>query len=70
MPDEKLNSELPPGPWGWEDNGPTSRPMGYGFVYLIDANGRKIGTFWGKPTEKVAMANFVCDAMEKAVKNA
>jgi hypothetical protein len=56
--------ELPPGPWTWTDNGPVDRPLGTGFVYLHDATGRKIGTVWGTPGEKVAIANLICDARE------
>jgi len=56
---------LPPGPWTWQDYGLVERPMGHGFVYLLDANGRKIGTFWGKPEEKVATAEFVVEAREQ-----
>ncbi len=55
---------LPPGPWTWTDNGPIGRPFGTGFVYLHDATGRKIGTVWGTPTEKVAIANMICDARD------
>lgn len=53
---------LPPGPWSWEDHGFVDRPMGHGFVYLLDATGRKIGTLWGKPAEKVASANLIVAA--------
>jgi hypothetical protein len=55
---------LPPGPWTWTDNGPVDRPLGTGFVYLHDATGRKIGTVWGTPEEKVAIANLICEARE------
>jgi len=53
---------LPPAPWGWECNGPAGSPMGSGFVYLLDANGRKIGTVWGRPAEKVALADMITAA--------
>jgi hypothetical protein len=56
---------LPPLPWSWEDQGFVGRPLGHGFIYLLDANGRKIGTFWGKPAEKVAIANLVVEASER-----
>lgn len=55
-------SDLPPLPWSWEDNGFVDRPLGHGFVYILDANGRKIGTIWGKPHEKVAVANLIIQA--------
>jgi hypothetical protein len=38
---------LPPLPWSYETNAPAGVHDGKGFVYLLDANGRKIGTFWG-----------------------
>ena len=56
---------LPPAPWTWTDNGPFGRPLGTGFVYLHDATGRKIGTVWGTPDEKVAIANMICDARDQ-----
>jgi hypothetical protein len=56
---------LPPGPWTWTDNGPIDRPLGTGFVYLHDATGRRIGTVWGTPAEKVAIANMICETREQ-----
>jgi hypothetical protein len=56
---------LPPGPWTWTDNGPIDRPLGTGFVYLHDATGRRIGTVWGTPAEKVAIANLICEARDQ-----
>jgi hypothetical protein len=56
---------LPPAPWTWTDNGPIDRPLGTGFVYLHDATGRKIGTVWGSPEEKIAIANLICDARDQ-----
>ena len=56
---------LPPAPWTWTDNGPIDRPLGTGFVYLHDATGRKIGTVWGSPGEKVAIANLICEARDQ-----
>lgn len=55
-------ADMAPTPWGWEDQGFVGRPMGHGFVYLLDANGRKIGTAWGKPAEKVVFANMATAA--------
>ena len=57
--------ELPPGPWTWTDNGPIDRPLGTGFVYLHDATGRRIGTVWGTPAEKVAIANLICETRDQ-----
>lgn len=59
------DKDLPPLPWTWQDLGHADRPMGTGFVYLLDATGRKIGTLWGRPHEKVAIANMVVEASEK-----
>lgn len=39
-----------------------------GFVYILDANGRKIASLWGKPDEKTAMAELICDASDAAAK--
>jgi hypothetical protein len=55
---------LPPRPWTYETNAPAGGHDGKGFVYLLDANGRKIGTVWGTPDEKLAVAELVCDASE------
>lgn len=58
-------SKLPPGPWSWEDNAPEGRPYGTGHVYIIDANGRKIASIWGKPEEKIAIADLVIEARDQ-----
>ena len=34
---------------------------GWGHVYLIDANGRKIAAIWGKPEEKIETAQLILD---------
>jgi hypothetical protein len=36
---------------------------GKGFVYILDANGRRIAVLWGKIVEKIAMAELICDAV-------
>ncbi|MBX3579972.1 MAG: hypothetical protein KF723_22440 [Rhizobiaceae bacterium] len=59
------HSKLPPGPWSWEDNAPADRPLGSGFVYILDANGRKIGTVWGRPEEKIAVADLIVEARDQ-----
>jgi hypothetical protein len=56
------NSNLPPRPWTYVSNTREGQHMGKGFVYLLDAKGRKIGTVWGTPDEKIAVAEMVCDA--------
>lgn len=57
-------SNLPPLPWSYETNAPVGQHEGKGFVYLLDANGRKIGTVWGKPDEKMATMRFIMDAVD------
>ncbi len=57
---------LPPLPWSYSTNAPVGAHEGKGFVYLLDANGRKIGTVWGNPDEKLAVAELICDASDRA----
>lgn len=40
--------------------------LGNGHVYLLDADGRKIASLWGKPREKLALASFICDTSDMA----
>lgn len=61
-----MKEHLPPLPWSYQTNAVVGDHEGNGFVYLLDANGRKIGTFWGKPDEKLAIAELVCDAADAA----
>lgn len=58
---------LPPLPWSYSTNARVGEHEGKGFVYLLDANGRKIGTFWGNPDEKLATAQMVMDASDELV---
>jgi len=62
---EKM-TKLPPRPWTYEATFKTGHHPGSGFVYLVDANGRKIANLWGSPDEKIAIAELICDASEKA----
>ncbi len=55
---------LPPLPWSYETNAPVGQHEGKGFVYLLDANGRKIGTVWGNPDEKLAVVKLIMDASD------
>jgi hypothetical protein len=59
-------TDLPPLPWSYSTNAPIGTHDGKGFVYLLDANGRKIGTVWGRPQEKLAIAELICDVSEEA----
>lgn len=59
---------LPKGPYSYQyttPKGAGDRAIGKGHVYLLDANGRKIASLWGKPEEKLALAELICDASEK-----
>ncbi len=58
---------LPPLPWSYQTSAAAGTHEGNGFVYLLDANGRRIATLWGKPAEKLAVAELVCDASDKAL---
>jgi hypothetical protein len=58
-------NSLPPLPWSYQTVGPANEP-GNPFVYLLDANGRKIASLWGKPAEKLAVAELICDASDRA----
>lgn len=61
-----MTKNLPPAPFSYQTNAMVGKHEGNGFVYLLDANGRKIGTLWGTPAEKVALAELICDASEHA----
>jgi hypothetical protein len=52
---------LPPLPWSYTSNAPEGHHEGTGFVYLHDANDRKIGTVWGRPDEKITLVRFLLD---------
>lgn len=60
-------ANLPPLPWSYTTNAPAGRHEGTGFVYLHSARGRRIGTLWGKPDEKLAMARYIADASARAL---
>lgn len=57
---------LPPLPWSYETNTREGQHEGAGFVYILDANGRKIASLWAKPDEKMGMAELICDASDRA----
>ena len=60
-------AHLPPLPWSYSTTRPVSSAHeGAGHVYLLDANGRRIAALWGKPDEKLAIAELVCDASDAA----
>jgi hypothetical protein len=59
-------SNLAPLPWSCHEVARPGTPAGAGYVYLLDANGRKIGTFWGTAEEKMATLKLLMDASEAA----
>lgn len=62
-----MSKELPPLPWTYETNHLVGKNPGYGNVYLVDANGRKIAALYCSPEEKIALAEFLCAASERAL---
>lgn len=59
-----IKRDLPPGPYSYQTITPKGRPEGGGHVYLVDANGRKIGCVWGVASEKLAIARLLCHARD------
>jgi len=60
------NKHLPPGPWHYETTALKGEPDGKGHVYVVDANGRKIGVCWGPADTKIATANLMIKARAEA----
>ena len=56
---------LPPLPLSYELNQKKGNPDGVGFVYILDANGRKVASIWGRPAEKIALAELICHASDR-----
>lgn len=55
--------ELPIGPYQYETvRAMNSAHEGSGHVYILDKDGRKIASMWGKPHEKMALAQLIIDA--------
>ena len=62
---DETDANLPPGPWSYEEvRSEKSRYEGSGHVYLLDANGRKIASIWGKPDEKMALVAYMIEARD------
>jgi hypothetical protein len=63
-PEAMSYDDLPPGPFSYE----TVRRLGgsdhegSGHVYLLDGNGRKIASMWGKKEEKMALVDLIIRA--------
>ncbi len=55
--------DLPPRPFSYQTID-RADGKGAGHVYVLDANGRKVASLWGKPAEKIALAELICDASE------
>jgi len=67
MSKTKFEAGLPPLPYSYLINAPEGARDGAGHVYILDSNGRKIGSLWGKPEEKIALAELICDASDAAL---
>ena len=59
-----MAGELPALPWTYQTNALVGKHPGSGFVYVLDANGRKIAVIYCSPEEKIAVAEFICKASE------
>ena len=54
--------DLPPGPFNLLVTALPGRHDGSGHVYLIDKDGRKIASLWGRQEEKIALVDLIIDA--------
>ena len=61
--EDQLLQIVHPRPWNWEWMGAGASG---GHIYLTDANGRKIGVFWGRAEEKHAAAELVTALVNNA----
>ncbi len=61
-----MTVHLPPGPFEYETTAPLDDHHGKGHVYIVDANGRKIASIWGKPDEKLALKDLILEARERS----
>ena len=59
--------KLPEGPFSYLITAQRGAHEGSGHVYIIDANERKIASVWGKPEEKLALAELIIDARARVV---
>lgn len=57
-----LAAFLPPGPYSYETTAPLEGHHGYGHVYLVDRDGRRLANIWGPPDQKLALAEFIIQA--------
>ncbi len=55
--DPKIVDEFAPRPWGFDWNADS------GFVYLVDANGKKLGTIYRSTVNKALLASLIIDAV-------
>jgi hypothetical protein len=53
---------LPPRPYSYSTTALPGQHEGAGHVYIIDATGRKIVSVWGRPDEKIALAELIVEA--------
>lgn len=59
---QPTDKNLPPMPYSYATTAQPGDYHGHGHVYIVDANGRKIGALWGKPDEKMALADLILRA--------
>jgi len=62
---DRILDNLPPGPFQYEITAPPGEHEGNRHVYIIDANGRKIASMWGRKEEKMALAALIIEAREQ-----
>ena len=60
-------SQLPPGPYSYLSTAREGQHAGAAHVYIVDANGRKIACIWGRPDEKLALADLIIRAGEATI---
>lgn len=60
-----MGNRFPPAPWTYETNTLAGKHPGSGFVYILDATGRRIAAIYCSPEEKIAVAEFICSASKR-----
>ena len=54
-----MKGSVPPRPWSYDETP-------HGFVYIKDANGKRIVTVYGNLMTKIAAADFIIEAVNAA----
>lgn len=65
MDQPQFSAHLPRGPFKYMTTAPRGGHEGKGQVYLLDADGKKVATLWGSPDQKLAIAEFMIDTMDR-----